>query len=133
LPLVPGATFYSCNINPHSGWKPTNLTSVFTLRTSVYCRLMLTAMRILNTDICNVRLAGFHPSKSAMLQQTQAFNVTVSITAVKSYTTQIPGERKCQKEMSLTVEIQCKTVQKTWQVMCMVNIGNNINVKKHFL
>jgi hypothetical protein len=61
----------------------------------------------------DVRLAGFHPPKSAMLQQTQAFYVTLSITAVKSYTTQVPGEIKGRKEMSLTVEIQCKTVQKT--------------------
>ncbi len=52
--------------NISSGWKPTNLTSVFTLQTSVYHRLMVLRWRQYGCEIqmfADIRLVGFHSPK----------------------------------------------------------------------
>jgi hypothetical protein len=46
-----------------SGWKPTHLTSVFALRTSVLLldgTMLMALIRMLNTDVCGCYIGWFH-------------------------------------------------------------------------
>ncbi len=56
---------YCFRINFYSGWKPTNLTSIFSLWTSIFTSphgTLLMAYRCLYTDVCRCQMGWFPPT-----------------------------------------------------------------------
>jgi hypothetical protein len=80
-----------------SGWKPTHLTSVFSLRTSILSLpdgTTLTAFTYVNTDVANVRYVGFLPPVFDTLKRPSLFSYSYpSATRAFQLSRRVPNQR----------------------------------------